>query len=128
MLQGFYEISQSLRHIMSGFDGFRLHHHADQGFRAGGTHQNATFALQRLLLPPNLLPQALIAHNVLFGAAYSGNGHVDQLLGVLGAAGHQLGGRHARLAVGLNKLQSRQLAVAGGGELSENGSKWLPIF
>ena len=106
---------------MGNFRGFRLHHHPDQGLGAGGTDENAALAAQFFLPAAGLLMQGFIGHDTLLDPGGVGNLHVDKLLGILGAAGGQLGGGDAATAEGLQKLQSRQLAVAGGGIRPEDG-------
>ena len=105
---------------MSRLDSLRLYHDPNEGLRTGGTDQNTALSVQRILVLTHLLPQAFIAHNTLLGPAHGGYRHINELLGVLGAAGYQLGRRDSRLAVGLDKLQSRQLAVAGSSKLPED--------
>ena len=107
---------------MGNFRGFRLHHHPDQGLGAGGTDENAALAAQLFLLSGRVsCRRDSSAMMCLLDSGGVGDLHVDELLGILGAAGGQLGGGDAAAAEGLQKLQGRQLAVAGGGIRPEDG-------
>ena len=96
---------------MGDFRGFRLYHDPNQGLGAGGTDENAALAAQFFLPAAGLLPQGFIGHDALLDPGGVGDLHVDELLGILGAAGGQLGGGDAAAAEGLQKLQSRKKGV-----------------
>ena len=84
---------------MRGFDGFCLYHHSNQGFCAGRAHQHPAIAVKHFLLLADLLPKAVILHDSFLCSAGGRNGHIDQLLWILGAAGHQLGSGQTSLAI-----------------------------
>lgn len=106
---------------MGDFRGFRLYHDPNQGLGAGGTDENAALAVQLFLPAAGLLPETFVGHDALLDTGRVGHIHVDELLGILGAAGSQPGGRNAAAAQSLQELQGRQLTVAGGGIFPENG-------
>ena len=81
-----------------------FHHHPDQGLGAGGTDENAALTAQLFLPAAGLLPQGFIGHDALLDPGGVGDLHVDELLGILGASGGQLGGGDAAAAEGLQKL------------------------
>ena len=83
---------------MGDFRGFRLYHDPNQGLGAGGTDENAALAVQLFLPAAGLLPETFVGHDALLDTGRVGHIHVDELLGILGAAGSQPGGRNAAAA------------------------------
>ena len=120
----FYDFYQIICTIKGDGVLFRLHHDANQGFRARSAHQNAAFPVERGLPCRHSFFQPFSSHDAVF-LLVTAHGNIQQDLRITLALPCQFRGFHAGIAQKLKELQGGKLTVTGGAVLQEDGVSGL---